>query len=177
MGENTRSLQTWRVSYHILVAFLYVRPANKAYICVFLSFFLFVSPRSTCFPSLILCLLFPHFLLTPKGKKRVCVSRRFSLAPSSWEKEAEDMAGHMGPCGGALMIEWEAIPCYGAWGQQFWLHALIYSSLKQQIRTCCLSRGFLSGFRMHTLITATFSCTHLHPPPKQNSWGLHTGQK
>lgn len=29
--------------------------------------------------------LFPHFLLTPKGKKRISVSSCFAFTPSSWE--------------------------------------------------------------------------------------------
>lgn len=41
------------------------------------------------------------------------------------EREAEDIAGHMGLCGGDLMTEWEAIPCYRAEGQH--KHAEMYS--------------------------------------------------
>lgn len=70
------------------------------------------------FPSLTLCLLFPHFLLTPKGNKGVSVSSRFVFSLQAAEREAEDITGHMGPCGGALMTKWDAIPCYGAGGGQ-----------------------------------------------------------
>lgn len=58
---------------------------QSVYLCFLSFFFLFSSLFGTCLPSLTLCLLFPHFLLTPKGKKEVSVSRRFILAPSSWE--------------------------------------------------------------------------------------------
>lgn len=62
--------------------------------------------------------LVPTLSFDPKRKERgLCLDVSFSLQAA--EREDEDITGHMGPCGGALTTEWDAIPCYGAWGEQF----------------------------------------------------------
>lgn len=59
-------------------------------------------------PFLSVCVLFPHFLLTPKGKEKGSLSHKiFGFSLQAAEREAEHITGHMGPCGGALMTGWE----------------------------------------------------------------------
>lgn len=103
------------VPYHSFSAFLYVRPANTAAICIFVLFSFFFSLFQHVSP---LCLLFPHFLW-PQKEIKGSLSLAFSFLLQAAEREAEDITGHMDPCGGALMTKWDAIPCYGAGGQQF----------------------------------------------------------
>lgn len=72
------------------------------------------SQCSARFPPLALWLLFPHFLsFWPQKERKGSLSRAVSFSFRAAEKEAEDLTRHAGPCGGALMAEWDAIPCYG----------------------------------------------------------------
>lgn len=126
------------------------RSANKASICVFFRLFLWFSLFSTCFPSLTLCLLFPHYLLAPKGKKGVSVSSRFVLAPSSWEGGRRYRRSH-----GSL--QWSFNDRVGrnsllwSWGSTvLTTHSCTDTLVKlgrwreeTGMHICCLNRGFL----------------------------------
>lgn len=136
------------VPYHTFSAFLYVRPANKAFICVF---FLFSSsPCSARFP-LSFFVSCSHTYFWPLKERKGSLSRSVSFLLQAAEREAEDIIGHVGPCGGALMTGWDAIPCYGAGDQHFWLHGLHTHAL---IKLC----RWKAHTGMCTLLVRRVSC-------------------
>lgn len=55
--------------------------------------------------------LVPTLSFDPKERKG-SLSLALSFSLQAAEREAEDIPGHMGFCGGALMTEWDAIHSY-----------------------------------------------------------------
>lgn len=92
------------VAYH---RFLYVRRANKAFECFSVFTSKHVSPSLFCSHT---C-FWPH--KERKEALSICPSVRHSFVFFS-EQLSWRIQRHMGPCGGALMTVWDAIPCYGA---------------------------------------------------------------
>lgn len=110
------------VPYHTFSVFLYVRQANKASICVFFPFYFPHCSAHVCFLQLFVSC--SHTFFWPQKERKGSLSLDVSFSLQAAEREAEDITGHMGPCGGALMTKWDATPCYGAGGEQFWLRRL-----------------------------------------------------
>lgn len=139
-------------------------------------FFYFFSLFSTCFPSLSLV---PTLFFWPQKEIKGSVSLAVSFSLQAAEREAEDIAGHMGPRSGALMTEWDSIPCYGADSQPTtysYTDTLIkFCRWRTQagMHTCCLYGGFRGTcWRLkHMFTTAEFPCTHLYPPPPKPNTG------
>lgn len=96
-------------------ASLYVRAANKEFICIY---FLFLIYSLFCTDSLSRSLsLVPTLSVWPHKERKGSLFVRVPVSLRAAEREAEDIAGHTGPCGGAVTVKWDAIPCNGAAGQ------------------------------------------------------------
>lgn len=144
-----------------------MRLANKAIIC-FLSLSFFSVQHM--FPLSRFLSLVPT-LFDPKRKEWGLLSLAISFSLQAAEREAEDIPGHMGSCGGALMTEWDAIPCYGAEGSTLLTRRSCIDTIKlsrwwtqRGMHTCCLCRGSCRQLKhIHT------PPRHLYPPPKPNT--------
>lgn len=144
-------------------------PANKAVWLCFIFYFSHCSARVSLLSLFVSC---SHTFFWPQRERKGSLSLALSFSFQAAEREAEDTTGHMGPCGGALMDEWDAIPCYGAGGPQFWRHHLHTQILLMNLcrwrartgmHTRCLYRGFRGMCK---------ELKHMHPcypPPKPNT--------
>jgi len=128
MGERLLSSRLRSPISHFLALYCTWGQITKP-LSVFSFFFLFFfSLFSTCFPrSVFVCC--SHTLFWPQKERKGSVSRAVAFLLQAAEREAEDIAGHMGPCVGALMTRGDTYPCCGAlfWLQRRHTHAQMYS--------------------------------------------------
>lgn len=121
--------------------------------------------KHLCFPSplLTLCLLFPHFILTPKGKKEVSVYHGYIFGPSSWEGGWRSHRSH----GSLWWSFYDQVGCKSLlWILRFWLHRLKLSRWKTQTGMLLVQRVARYMLKVkahtHTRVCTHTLCTHTH---------------
>lgn len=119
--------------------------------------------KHLCFPSplLTLCLLFPHFILTPKGKKEVSVYHGYIFGPSSWEGGWRSHRSH----GSLWWSFYDQVGCKSLlWILRFWLHRLKLSRWKTQTGMLLVQRvaRYMLKVKAHTHAVHTHSIL-IHP--------------
>lgn len=120
--------------------------------------------KHLCFPSplLTLCLLFPHFILTPKGKKEVSVYHGYIFGPSSWEGGRRSHRSH----GSLWWSFYDQVGCKSLlWILRFWLHRLKLSRWKTQT-------GMLLVQRVARYMLKVKARTHTHT--RVHTHAVHT---
>lgn len=154
-----------------------MRPANKAVWLCFLFFFFLTVQHVSLLSLFVSC---SHTFFWPQKERKGSLSLALSFSIQAAEREAEDILGHMGLCGGALMTEWDAIPSYGAGGPQFWRHRLHTHTQVLELMnscrwwawtgmyTCCLYRGFRGTCRGLKHIVTLFSSQTRGPKLDKN---------
>lgn len=80
--------------------------------CLSVFFFSFIFLPIQHVSPLSLFVSCSHTFFWPQKEIKGSLSQAVWFSLQAAEREAEDITGYMGPCGGALMTELDAIPCY-----------------------------------------------------------------